>query len=163
MEWLDYVIAATYVAAFLKTHKKEYVYCFFAHLFCLLFFWTIGEEFSVKNNGVECLYFAALSSIWLYTISLIKVKTKACFAMLMMSTYELLCSIESFIWQFIMPVTTPVIDYYIYNVVAIHVIILISVYKWGVRVERNDSYNYDNFRAFFSRKNVARNIKVLKR
>jgi hypothetical protein len=167
MEWLDFVIAAAYVAAFMKTHKKEYVYCFFAHLFCLCFFWTVGEIFSEKNGGIECLYFLSLSGIWIFAISLMKLKTKACLTMLIMATYELLCGIESFIWQFFLPVTTPVIEYYIGNVVAIHVIIMISIHKWGVRIEKPMERIFINGKRFnfglLGHKIMARNIEEVKR
>lgn len=166
MEWLDITIAVAYVAAFLKVQKKEYISCFIAMLFSMCFCWTIKDWFSVKNDGIECLYFLTLGAIWLAAAAKIK-NNKVKIAVMVMSTYELLCGIESFIWQFVTPVTTPVIDYYIYNVVAIHVIILASIYKWGVKIEKPMERVFVNGKRYnislYGNKIMARNTQETKR
>ena len=148
MEWLDTLIAVAYVAAFIKTQKKEHTVCFIAMLFSMCFFWTVGEKFSVKNDGIECLYFLILSAIWMFAASFAgNIKTRI--VIMIMSTFELLCGVESFIWQFATPVLTPVIEYYIWNVVAIHVITIISISIWGVKIEKPVERIFINGKRFY--------------
>ena len=166
MPSIDFVIAVAYVAAFLATKKKEYIQCFFAMAASSVFCWSLVDIFSTKNNGIECLYFLILSAIWLIcstTIRNSKLKT----ATMVMTTYELLCAIESFIWQFIEPVLTPVISNYIINVIFIHIVILISINKWGVKIEEPMERVFINGKYFifsiFSIKSVARDNTEIKR
>jgi hypothetical protein len=132
---IDVIIAVAYVAALLTLKRNEYIHCVFSFVVTVIFATILKEVFSVENNGIECLYFLILSMIWLFCaikINCIKLKI----AVMIMSTYELMCAIESFIWQFSHQVLTPIISNYIYNVVFIHFIIILSINIWGVKIER---------------------------
>jgi hypothetical protein len=166
MTSLDIMIAVAYVAAFLITNKKEYINCFFAMAFSSVFFLLVVDIFRAQNNGIECLYFLILSAIWLVcstTIKCSKLKT----AVMVMTTYELLCAIESLIWQFVQPVLTPAISNYIINVILIHIVILISINRWGVKIEEPMERVFSNGKHFvfsiFSIKSVARDNTEIKR
>lgn len=153
---MDLFIAAVYAVAILKTQRKELIYCFVAHVFCLCFSFLVVDLFSVYKNGIECLYFLFLSAAWIYASSKVKDKNRCCCVMLLMAIFQLICGIESFIWQFITPVLTPVIKYYEANVIFLHLIILTYIINKGVKIERSDFINNNNILHNFYYSNVAR-------
>lgn len=163
---IDLIIVAAYAAALMITKKREYSSCLLFFVITVIFATALKSIFSVRNGGIECLYYLTLSAIWLLLACKIE-NNKVRIAVMVMTTYELLCGIESFIWQFILPVTTPVIEYYIENVIAIHVIILISIYRWGVKIEKPVERIFIDGKRFcfsvFSNKILARDHKESKR
>ena len=140
----DLIIAAVYMAALLIFKKKEFLTCFAAFVITFVIAELFKELFSVNDGGIECLYFLILSAIWLACSNLVE-SNKIKIAIIAMSAYEMLCGIESFIWQFVQPVLTPVISNYIINVIFLHVVILSSIYRWGVKIERDSSYTINSF------------------
>ena len=57
--------------------------------------------------------------------------TKMALCVLTMSLYEWLVAVESFIWQFITPVETPLHSQYAFIIIGIHLFILSTTAKWG--------------------------------
>lgn len=150
MIYLDYIIAAIYLAALFITKKREYLTCllFFVLTLCVSTL-LINDRFSWFTNGIECLYFLVVSAVWIWCASILSGKNnKVSLCVLFMGFYEFICAAESFVWQFVTPVVTPVIINYSFNVMVFHAIIIMGIGRWGVKVERNISNTFHNFNIF---------------
>lgn len=156
MSAVDMIIVVAYAATFLIFRKREAAYCASAMLFSSAVFILFSGVFAWFPGVAECYYFLIQSTIWLFVVNSIKTKTKASLAMFMMVFFELTCSVESFIWQFIYPVTTPVIEFYAVNIVAIHAIMLTAIALWGKDVNKRTGDNINNFSNLLRNQGVVR-------
>lgn len=103
---IDVAIAAAYVAALFFTRSIAFLVCSMSMAASLYVGWIAVESFSVNNNGAEYLYYLTQSLIWLPPAYIMRNSIHCATSVLLMSVYIWLVSIESFIWQFVMPVET---------------------------------------------------------
>lgn len=103
---IDLSIAAIYLAAFLYSRSIAFFACCISMSASLYVGWIIVDEFSVKNDGAEYLYYLTQSIIWLPAVYIMRESIHCSLSVLLMSVYCWLVSIESFIWQFVTPIET---------------------------------------------------------
>ncbi|HBM2190042.1 TPA: hypothetical protein LUK26_004968 [Escherichia coli] len=77
--------------------------------------------------------------------------TKMAFCVLTMSLYEWLVAIESFVWEFITPVETPLHAQYAFIIIGIHLFILFITFKCGGEIGH---YSWRGCHRFFADSNL---------
>lgn len=140
MTWADMAIISLYVFAFIVTQRRELVILTAAMSVSAAIFWGFGNDFRV-----EYLYFLTQSSVWVVTAALLRGNYPVSLSALLMAGYECLVAVESFIWQFITPVETPIHGNYAEIIIAIHAIILYTAVKRGKKIgytHGSDSYRF---------------------
>lgn len=122
----DAALLAMYMIGFSCTRMKAFLYFIPAMLASAYVGWALVDSFPS-----EYLYFLTQSMIWLLPSIAARNSIRVSLSALTMSLYSWIVSIESFIWQYISPVETPMHTYYSYFIMAIHLLIISNTAKWG--------------------------------
>lgn len=88
-------------------------------------------DLALNSFPSEYMYFLTQSMIWLLPAFAFRKSVKLALCSLSMCVYEWLVSIESFVWQYITPVETPMHSQYAFIIIGIHLFILSTTAKWG--------------------------------
>lgn len=129
---LDITVAVMYLLAVIVTRRLAFVMFLPALLMSnVLAASPLVEWLSTDKNSPEFIYYLAQSMIWLLPPMLLRNSPRLALCSLSMCIYEWLVSVESFIWQYVTPVETPLHSEYAFLVVAIHLVNLSSATKWG--------------------------------
>lgn len=122
----DIALLAMYTLGFLCTGMIAFAVFIPAMLVSVYIGWALVDSFPA-----EYMYFLAQSMVWvLPALALRKCKNLA-ICCLMMCVYEWLVAVESFIWQFVIPVETALHSQYAFIIIGIHLFILSITAKWG--------------------------------
>ena len=122
----DATLLAMYIMGFLCTGMVAFLVFIPAMLASVYIGWVIVDSFPA-----EYMYYLAQSMVWLVPAFFLRKSAKLALCSLSMSIYEWLVSIESFVWQFITPVETPMYSDYRFIIIGIHLFILSTTAKWG--------------------------------
>lgn len=123
---MDITLMVMYVMGFIVTAYPAYLILIMAMLISV----QIAE--SVMNAfPAEYMYFLVQSMVWLVAAMAVRHSPRIAVAALTMCVYEWLVAIESFVWQFITPVESPLHSQYAFIIIAIHLFILSATAKWG--------------------------------
>lgn len=123
---MDITLMAMYVMGFIVTAYPAYLIFLMAMLISVQIAETVMNAFPA-----EYMYFLIQSMVWLLAAMAVRQSPKLAIATLTMCVYEWLVAIESFTWQFITPVETPLHSQYAFIIIAIHLFILSATAKWG--------------------------------
>lgn len=126
MAYADITLLAMYVLGFLFTGMTAFMVLIPAVLMSVCIGWVLVDDFPA-----EYLYFLSQSMVWLIPAFFMRKSVKLALCSLTMCIYEWLVSVESFIWQFITPVETPLHSQYAFIIIGIHLFILSTTAKWG--------------------------------
>lgn len=126
MAYADITLLAMYVLGFLFTGMTAFMVFIPAVLMSVYIGWAL-----VDNFPAEYFYFLAQSMVWLIPAFVMRKSVKLALCSLTMCIYEWLVAVESFIWQFITPVETPLHSQYAFIIIGIHLFILSTTAKWG--------------------------------
>ncbi|WQY91038.1 hypothetical protein [Salmonella phage ZBSTP8] len=122
----DIAIMIMYVLGFACTGMVAFLVFIPAMLMSVYIGWVIVDSFPA-----EYMYYLAQSMVWLITAFVMRKSVKLALCSLTMCIYEWLVAVESFIWQFITPVETPLHSQYAFIIIGIHLFILSTTAKWG--------------------------------
>lgn len=122
----DVAIMIMYVLGFACTGVVAFLVFIPAMAMSVYLGWVLVDSFPA-----EYLYYLAQSMVWLFPAIALRKSTKMALCVLTMSLYEWLVAIESFVWEFITPVETPLHAQYAFIIIGIHLFILSITFKWG--------------------------------
>ncbi|ARK07762.1 hypothetical protein LPST10_00030 [Salmonella phage LPST10] len=122
----DIAIMIMYVLGFACTGMVAFLVFIPAMLMSVYIGWVIVDSFPA-----EYMYYLAQSMVWLIPAFVMRKSVKLALCSLTMCIYEWLVAVESFIWQFITPVETPLHSQYAFIIIGIHLFILSTTAKWG--------------------------------
>ncbi len=129
---LDVTVAAMYLLAVIVTKRLSFIMFLPALLMSdVLAGSPLVDWLSTDKSSPEFIYYLAQSMIWLIPPMLLRASPKLALCSLSMCIYEWLVSVESFIWQYVSSVETPLHSEYAIIVVAIHLFNLSCATKWG--------------------------------
>lgn len=126
MIYADIALLTMYILGFLCTGMVAFLVFIPAMLMSVYIGWVIVDSFPA-----EYMYYLAQSMVWLIPAFVMRKSVKLALCSLTMCIYEWLVAVESFIWQFITPVETPLHSQYAFIIIAIHLFILSTTAKWG--------------------------------
>lgn len=126
MIYADIALLAMYILGFLCTGMVAFLVFIPAMLMSVYIGWVIVDSFPA-----EYMYYLAQSMVWLIPAFVMRKSVKLALCSLTMCIYEWLVAVESFIWQFITPVETPLHAQYAFIIIGIHLFILSTTAKWG--------------------------------
>ncbi len=132
---MDITLMAMYVMGFIVTAYPAYLIFLMAMLISVQIAETVMNAFPA-----EYMYFLIQSMVWLLAAMAARQSPKLAIATLTMCVYEWLVAIESFTWQFITPVETPLHSQYAFIIIAIHLFILSATAKWGGEIGYTTRY-----------------------
>lgn len=126
MIYADIALLTMYILGFLCTGMVAFLVFIPAMLMSVYIGWVIVDSFPA-----EYMYYLAQSMVWLIPAFVMRKSVKLALCSLTMCIYEWLVAVESFIWQFITPVETPLHSQYAFIIIGIHLFILSTTAKWG--------------------------------
>lgn len=126
MIYADIALLTMYILGFLCTGMVAFLVFIPAMLMSVYIGWVIVDSFPA-----EYMYYLAQSMVWLVPAFVMRKSVKLALCSLTMCIYEWLVAVESFIWQFITPVETPLHSQYAFIIISIHLFILSTTAKWG--------------------------------
>ena len=126
MIYADIALLTMYILGFLCTSMVAFLVFIPAMLMSVYIGWVIVDSFPA-----EYMYYLAQSMVWLIPAFVMRKSVKLALCSLTMCIYEWLVAVESFIWQFITPVETPLHSQYAFIIIGIHLFILSTTAKWG--------------------------------
>lgn len=126
MIYADIALLTMYILGFLCTGMVAFLVFIPAMLMSVYIGWVIVYSFPA-----EYMYYLAQSMVWLIPAFVMRKSVKLALCSLTMCIYEWLVAVESFIWQFITPVETPLHSQYAFIIIGIHLFILSTTAKWG--------------------------------
>lgn len=126
MIYADIALLIMYILGFLCTGMVAFLVFIPAMLMSVYIGWVIVDSFPA-----EYMYYLAQSMVWLIPAFVMRKSVKLALCSLTMCIYEWLVAVESFIWQFITPVETPLHSQYAFIIIGIHLFILSTTAKWG--------------------------------
>lgn len=126
MIYADIALLIMYILGFLCTGMVAFLVFIPAMLMSVYIGWMIVDSFPA-----EYMYYLAQSMVWLIPAFVMRKSVKLALCSLTMCIYEWLVAVESFIWQFITPVETPLHSQYAFIIIGIHLFILSTTAKWG--------------------------------
>lgn len=123
---MDITLIVMYVMGYIITGYPAFLIFIMAMLISVQI-----AEMALNSFPAEYLYFLVQSMVWsIPALALLK-SPRLAIAALTMCVYEWLVAIESFVWQYITPVESPLHSQYAFIVMAIHLFILSATAKWG--------------------------------
>lgn len=122
----DIALLIMYALGFLCTGMAAFVVFIPAMLVSVYIGWVLVDSFPA-----EYMYFLAQSMVWVLPAFALRKSVKLALCSLTMCVYEWLVAVESFVWQFITPVETPLHSQYAFIIIGIHLFILSTTAKWG--------------------------------
>lgn len=122
----DIALLIMYALGFACTGMIAFALFIPAMLVSVYIGWALVDSFPA-----EYMYFLAQSMVWVLPALALRKSTKLALCALTMCIYEWLVAVESFIWQFITPVETPLHSQYAFIIIGIHLFILSCTAKWG--------------------------------
>lgn len=126
MIYADIALLTMYILGFLCTGMVAFLVFIPAMLMSVYIGWVIVDSFPA-----EYMYYLVQSMVWLIPAFVMRKSVKLALCSLTMCIYEWLVAVESFIWQFITPVETPLHSQYAFIIIGIHLFILSTTAKWG--------------------------------
>lgn len=126
MIYADIALLTMYILGFLCNGMVAFLVFIPAMLMSVYIGWVIVDSFPA-----EYMYYLAQSMVWLIPAFVMRKSVKLALCSLTMCIYEWLVAVESFIWQFITPVETPLHSQYAFIIIGIHLFILSTTAKWG--------------------------------
>lgn len=126
----DVTIMIMYVLGFACTGMVAFLVFIPAMVMSVYLGWVLVDSFPA-----EYLYYLAQSMVWLFPAIALRKSTKMALCVLTMSLYEWLVAIESFVWEFITPVETPLHAQYAFIIIGIHLFILSITFKWAAKLD----------------------------
>lgn len=126
MEFAGIALLAMYVLGFLCTGMAAFIILAAPMAISAYLGWVLVDAFPA-----EYLYFLSQSFVWIAPAFLLRKSAKIAMAALTMAVYEWIISVESFVWEFITPVETPLYEGYAFIVIGLHLFILSTTAKWG--------------------------------
>lgn len=126
MIYADIALLTMYILGFLCTGMVAFLVFIPAMLMSVYIGWVIVDSFPA-----EYMYYLAQSMVWLIPAFVMRKSVKLALCSLTMCIYEWIVAVESFIWQFITPVETPLHSQYAFIIIGIHMFILSTTAKWG--------------------------------
>lgn len=135
MIYADITLLAMYILGFLCTGMMAFLVFIPAMLMSVYIGWVIVDSFPA-----EYMYYLAQSMVWLIPAFFMRKSVKLALCSLTMCIYEWLVAVESFIWQFITPVETPLHSQYAFIIIGIHLFILSTTAKWGGEIGYTTRY-----------------------
>lgn len=126
MPGMDITIIAMYLLGFIVTRHTPFLIFTMTTLVSMQV-----AELALNSFPAEYLYFLTQSMIWIVPAFMLRKSLKLALCALSMCVYEWLVAIESFIWQFVTPVETPMHSQYAFIIIGIHMVILSTTAKWG--------------------------------
>lgn len=142
----DVAIMIMYVLGFACTGMVAFLVFIPAMVMSVYLGWVLADSFPA-----EYLYYLAQSMVWLFPAIALRKSTKMALCVLTMSLYEWLVAIESFVWEFITPVETPLHAQYAFIIIGIHLFILSITFKWGGEIGH---YSWCGRHRFFADSNL---------
>jgi len=128
---LDIIVALMYLGAVIYTRRLAFAMFLPALFMSDVLAGSIIDYLTKTPSSPEFVYFLAQSMIWLIPPMLLRKSPQLALCSLSMCIYEWLVAVESFTWQYITPVETPLHSEYAFLVVAIHLFNLSCATKWG--------------------------------
>lgn len=123
---MDITLIAMYVMGFALTAYPAYL----IFIMSMLISMQVAES-ALNAFPAEYLYFLTQSMVWILPALALRKSKKLALCSLIMCVYEWLVAVESFTWQFITPVETPLHSQYAFIIIGIHLFILSTTAKWG--------------------------------
>lgn len=123
---MDITLIVMYVMGYIITGYPAFLIFIMAMLISVQI-----AEMALNSFPAEYLYFLVQSMVWAMPALALRKSPRLAIAALTMCVYEWLVAIESFVWQYITPVESPLHSQYAFIVMAIHLFILSATAKWG--------------------------------
>lgn len=132
---MDITLIVMYVMGYIITGYPAFLIFIMAMLISVQI-----AEMALNSFPAEYLYFLVQSMVWAMPALALRKSPRLAIAALTMCVYEWLVSIESFIWQYITPVESPLHSQYAFIIMAIHLFILSATAKWGGEIGYTTRY-----------------------